>query len=337
MLEKPDFPDTLILDFLLAEYALQAVQFDFLPLGADQNTAVYRLHSSTQAVYFVKLRRGNFEEIAVTLPEYMHAQGIREIIAPLPAQKGKLWGELGAFKVILYPFVEGTNGYEARLSESQWIRFGKALKAIHTLRVPEAIRGQIQRETYPPAARQSVRKILEKIEHGAFEDPIAAQAAAFLQSNASVILDLLMRADSLAAVLQTCSEEFIVCHSDLHAGNLLVDADDNLYIVDWDNPILALKERDLMFVGGAQFGADRTPQEEQALFYGSYGPIQLNPTALAYYRYERILQDIAAFGEQLFFTNEGGADRLQSLRYLKSNFDPNNVIEIAYASDKTRG
>jgi spectinomycin phosphotransferase len=127
-----------------------------------------------------------------------------------------------------------------------------------------------------------------------------------------------------------------VCHSDIHAGNLLIGANDNLYIVDWDNPILAPKERDLMYAGGGQFGAARTPQAEETLFYRGYGQTQVDPIALAYYRYERIVQDIAEFCKQLLLTDEGGEDREQSLGYLVSNFLPNGVLEIAYQSDTTR-
>jgi hypothetical protein len=45
-----------------------------------------------------------------------------------------------------------------------------------------------------------------------------------------------------------------LCHSDIHAGNILIDVNDDFYIVDWDNPILAPKEHDLMFIGGGQRG-----------------------------------------------------------------------------------
>jgi spectinomycin phosphotransferase len=84
-------------------------------------------------------------------------------------------------------------------------------------------------------------------------------------------------------------------------------------------------------------GAERTPQEEETLFYRSYGQTQIDPIALAYYRYERIIEDIAVFCEQIFLTDEGGDDREQSFHSLRSNFLPNNTIEIAYQSDKTRG
>lgn len=124
-----------------------------------------------------------------------------------------------------------------------------------------------------------------------------------------------------------------VCHSDLHAGNILIDANDALYIVDWDNPILAPKERDLMFVGGGLGGGGRTAQEEEIPFYQGYGQTHIDSVAMAYYRYERIVQDMAVYCEQLLLSDEGGEDREQSLRYFKTNFLPGSTIEIAYQSE----
>lgn len=335
MLEKPEILDEVIIACLQSEYGLQALEFQFLPLGADQNTAVYRLVGGSLGTYFVKMRSGRFEPVSVTLPEYLYSLGVRQVIAALPTQKGGLWADLGAYKLILYPFIAGKDGYEAPLSDSVWIRFGKALKSIHSADIPAEMLTRIRSETYLPEARLTIQKILQTVENSSFADPVAAESAGFLQAHHALIHDLLHRTEKLAQVLKVCSPELIVCHSDLHAGNLLVDASEALYIVDWDDPILAPRERDLMFVGGAQFGAERTPQQESDLFYQGYGPVRLDPAALAYYRYERILEDIAAYGEQLLFTNGGREDREQSLRYLKSNFLPNNTIEIAYQSDQT--
>ncbi|HEX7588011.1 MAG TPA: aminoglycoside phosphotransferase family protein, partial [Anaerolineae bacterium] len=62
---------------------------------------------------------------------------------------------------------------------------------------------------------------------------------------------------------------------------------------------------------------------------------EIDPIALAYYRYERIVQDLAIYCDQIFLSTTGGPDRELTLRYFKSNFLANNTIEIAYASDKT--
>ncbi|MGD8791825.1 MAG: phosphotransferase [Anaerolineae bacterium] len=165
-------------------------------------------------------------------------------------------------------------------------------------------------------------------------DPIATELAAFLRAKRDTIVDLVRRVERLTEALRVRTLKPVLCHADIHAGNILIDAD-TFYVIDWDDPILAPKERDLMFVGGGLMGRGRTPQEEETLFYQGYGPKQIDPGALAYYRYERIIQDIALFCERVFLTDGEDPDRAQSLRYLKSNFMPNGTITIAYRSDKT--
>jgi spectinomycin phosphotransferase len=161
--------------------------------------------------------------------------------------------------------------------------------------------------------------------------------AAFLKDKRDEIQDLLSRTERLALKLQADSPIFIVCHADVHAGNLLISEGSGLlYLVDWDNPILAPRERDLMFIGGGQGFKGCTPEKEEFLFYRGYGPKEINPFALAYYRYERIIEDIAAYCQELLLTKEGGSDRAQSLQYLKSNFLPGRTIEFARRSDPLR-
>jgi spectinomycin phosphotransferase len=335
MLEKPDLQDEQIIACLQDTYGLCVVHVAFLPLGADPNTAVYRAVANDETSYFVKLRRGVFDETSVALPKFLSEQGITQIIAPLTTTTGQLWATLDAFTVILYPFVEGRNGYAVALSKRHWRDFGAALKRIHTAAVPPALLRRIQPETYSAQARIIVRRFLSRLEDDTFDDPVAIKLAAFLQAKRDEILDLVGRAERLARALQARAPEFIVCHSDIHAGNILIGVNDTFYIVDWDNPILAPKERDLMFIGGGQGFVGHTAQQEETLFYQGYGQTQIDPIALAYYRYERIIQDIAVYCEQLFLTDEGGEDREQALRYLASNFLPGGTIEIAYRADTT--
>jgi spectinomycin phosphotransferase len=333
MLEKPDIQDEKIIAWLHQEYGLLAARFAFLPLGADQNTAVYRAVTRDETPYFVKLRRGAFNEISVTLPKLFSERGITAIIPPLKTRNGRLWTDLEAFKVILYPFVEGRNGYEVNLTDRHWIELGAALKRIHTMELSPAFAERIPRERYTPKWRDTIKRVMKGIEQAVYNDPVAIEVAALLKAERDVILDLVARTERHARTLQAHPPQFVLCHSDIHAGNILMDTNGALYIVDWDDPILASKERDLMYAGGGLMGGGRTPQEEETLFYQGYGPTPVDASALAYYRYERIIQDIAIYCEQLLLSDAGGDDREQSLRYLQSNFLPGGVIEIAYKSD----
>jgi spectinomycin phosphotransferase len=149
-----------------------------------------------------------------------------------------------------------------------------------------------------------------------------------------VVSDLVGRAELLASRLVGKKLELVLCHSDLHAGNIILADDGSLYIVDWDNPILAPRERDTMYAGGGQFADAYSPEEEEAMFSRGYGSAEINPEALAYYRYERIIEDIAIFCEQILQGTGGEADRNQAFHYLKSNFLPGGTIEIARKADK---
>lgn len=92
---------------------------------------------------------------------------------------------------------------------------------------------------------------LERVGSDAYDDPVALELAAFLRRRRAESLDLVQRAEWLAESLAAEPLEFVLCHADIHASNILVDGRDALYIVDWDGPLLAPKERDLMFIDGA--------------------------------------------------------------------------------------
>ena len=109
-----------------------------------------------------------------------------------------------------------------------------------------------------------------------------------------------------------------------------MDRRDAIYMVDWDAPIMAPKERDLMFIGGAVANVWNQPREEE-LFYKGYGKAEVNMEILAYYRHERIVEDIAEYGQQLLLTSTGDQqDRLQLYKHFVAQFEPQGVVEIAF-------
>ena len=128
---------------------------------------------------------------------------------------------------------------------------------------------------------------------------------------------------------------YVVCHTDVHPGNLHLGLDGRLYLVDWDNPRLAPKERDLMFLG-AGMGEHDPGDVETACFYQGYGAAEINQEALAYYRYERILQDISEFSKQILLTSGDGEDRFQAYEWFCGQFLPGHEVEAAFASDPLR-
>jgi spectinomycin phosphotransferase len=346
MLEPPALSEALIIASLWDEYTQRAQRLTFLPLGADVNTAVYRVEVG-EAEYFLKLRKGDFDEISVAVPHFLHQQGLGTIFHPLTTRSGQLWVLLDDYRMILYPFVDGHDGYERSLSPGQWPAFGSAMRSIHDAGLPPDLRRRIPSEDFSARWRERVRAFQSQVEGGAqveFNDPIAAQLAAFMRRHSAEISHLVEHTEQLAASMHARARPWVLCHGDIHPGNLLLPSSDPtaLYIVDWDNPIYAPRERDLALVGGT-YAWRRA--EDMALFYQGYHSGKVDPpagmdpqveidlTALRYYRCERIVVDIAEFCQQLLATNQGGEDRAESYRYFTGIFLPDHELELALRGD----
>lgn len=330
MLTRPPLKDEDLIDCLRAEYGLIITKISFLPLGADFNTAVYRATTIDGLAYFLKLRSGEFLEASVLVPKYLADICV---IPPIATKTGQLWATFGAFKTILYPYVEGKNGVEAPLSEAQWAQFGATIRKLHNAELSAFVNG-IPREAFSSQWRDSVKAFLERIEKETFEESIAVEAAVFLKSKSAQIFDMVQRTEALAHKLQQESMDFVLCHADIHGWNLLIDEAGALYIVDWDTLIFAPKERDLMFVGAGIWNSGRMATEETVLFCHGYGEAKINQEAICYYRLERIIQDIAYYCDHIFSSAEKGDDQLQSFKYLKSDFLPDGPIERVYEAGK---
>ncbi len=331
MLIKPDIKDEKIIVCLKDAYGLNVENISFLPIGADFNTAVYRVTTNNQRNYFLKLRKSEFLEASVLVPKYLADLGIKQVISPIETKTAQLFANLESFKAILYPYVDGHNGVESKLSDQQWGEFGRTMKRFHDVDFPNTITKDAPQEIFSNKYRENVKSFLLRIEHEVFEEPIAAKMALFLNSKKSEVFKLVESAEKFAVALQKQSLEYVLCHADIHGWNLIVDKEKAFYIVDWDTLIFAPKERDLMFVGGGIWDSGRTAAEEELLFYQGYGQTKINQDALCYYRFERIIQDISEYCDYIFFlSDEGGDDRRKCFEYLKSNFLPGGTIERAY-------
>ncbi len=303
-----------------------------LSLGADMNASVYRAEAQDGPSYFVKLKCGHGYDMSVAIVSLLQASGIQQIIPPIKTTKGELTQQIGDFTLTVYPFVEGKNGFCCNLTEDQWIDLGKVLRQVHELDVPSSLKDLMRRETYADTGRNGVRLLYAHMDTNLAGDEAALKLQTFMRARKEIICHLVDRAEALGQKIQCQSPQLVLCHSDIHGGNVLIDNEGSIFLVDWDDPIMAPKERDLMFVGGGVANVWNNPREEE-LFYKGYGKVERNRTILAYYRYERIVQDIAEYGQSLLLTADGGKDRLEMLYQFFDMFVPNGVVDIALKTD----
>jgi spectinomycin phosphotransferase len=147
---------------------------------------------------------------------------------------------------------------------------------------------------------------------------------------------MLEHAEQYAGRLAARFNELVLCHTDIHPGNLFIDHSGNLFIIDWDYPKLALKECDLMFIGGGQGFVANSAKEEESLFYRGYGDPQLDYVALAYYRYERAVTDISV-GERVLDPNRAcPKEARQSLEDFRSGRQWEQAARRAFSIDREK-
>lgn len=328
MLVPPDLTAGAIGARLRAEYGVRVASVTFLPLGADPHSAVYRIVADDGTAYFLKLRRGPFAEAGVAVPRFLHNRGIAPVSAPLATGAGRLWTRVGDFTASVAPFIAGRNGFEEPISARGWAALGAALGGMHRATLPPALAALLPREDFGPRWREALRAFVARAEADTFAEPVVARLAATLRAERATIARLVGRAEMLAAGLRARPPANVLCHADIHAGNVVIDDAGALHIVDWDTAMLAPKERDLMFIG-AGIGDDWRGPGPEALFYEGYGEAAIDRAALAYYRCERIVEDLAVFCEELLPTDAGGPDREVSLGFVLGQFAPDGVIAIA--------
>lgn len=318
-----------IIELIKTHYDIDIHTLQLIHGGADINSITYKADTKFHS-YFVKFKFTHHDEVNLAIIELLHNSGIKEIIIPIRTITGRLFQKLDGFSIIVYPFIDAPNGFTKTLTAHQWLQLGETLKKIHTTSVPSSIQNQLRKETYSTKWYETVRSFYRKIETKSSDDKITTDFKAFFKQNDSIIKQLVESAEKLAKIIQPDPNQYVLCHSDIHAGNVLV-TNESIYIIDWDEPMLAPKERDLMFIGGGVGSVWNKPAEIQ-YFYTGYGKTNIDKTILAYYRYERIIE-IAIYGQDLLSNDKSGESRLEMLQHFKNMFEPNDVIEIAFATD----
>lgn len=334
MREPPaDLPEAALRTALCARYGISVADLTFLPLGHDSSASVYRLLAGDGTPYFLKATRRPADESSLLVPRYLRDQGISQVIAPLPSATQALHTRVDGYTLILYPFVAGNSGVEGGMVPSQWRSFGSILHGIHGTPLPPELAQIMRRETFVPAGAGQVRDVQEYIDGQVFADPEAQALATFWRERRGQIRTLVERAEVLGRRLAEQGPELVLCHADIHTANVLISGDGQIWIVDWDETVLAPKERDLMFVAGGGISDRLVGPDDEELFFEGYGATALDPLGLAYYRYAWAVSDIGAYASQLYFRPDlGPVSRREAVEVFMGLFQPGEIVTKALAS-----
>lgn len=330
-------PQTALVDALDTGYMLVVQTLEFLPLGDDATSAVYRVvaqmadepHQPAQT-YLLKVKQGGATPASLAIPAHLHTNGLFAVVAPLPTK----WGELAYLyresTLILYPFIAGETGMDRGLTDREWAAFGRLMKAWHTYRLRPDLLAQLPRELFLSPHLATVTQLERFIGHHQFAAPHQQALIRFWQHKQHEINAICRRLRTLGDRLRQMTPPFVLCHADIHTANLLLKSDGSMAVIDWDGVMFAPKERDLIFVmarATVRFAA------EQAFFHG-YGGVTVDPLAFAYYRYEWVVQEIADYGSRVLLSASQPESNPDAVAAFQQLFAPDDVVAVAYATEQ---
>ncbi len=335
MRDRPPVPDQRIIAELEYAYGISIIALEFLPIGNDAAAAAFCVRGE-QRDYFLKLRRGLPNRAALEVPHHLREKGVDSAVAPLVTVSGALFAELGAYSLILYPWIDGESKWGKTLSPRQWRAWGAIMGDMHRAGLAglsEELKAQMPQEQYGKRWLNKLEKVARAAERIHQPHAFAIELARLWRQYAVKIEEARRRYLSLGARLQARDHEHVICHADIHLANIMVDSAGAIHIVDWDEVTLAPKERDLMF-----FLVDGHANEAVFAFMDGYGACQVDELGLAYYRYDWVLQEFCDYGERLFLSIELSDRELQfSLDEFKRLFAPGDVLELADRAYEDKG
>lgn len=313
MREPPSIGKERLRACLQDQYNLISVLLEFLPLGLDYDAGVYRVVSPQGRAYLLKATSRLFYNPSCFVPAYLRDQGIASIVAPVPTISGALWTKLGGWTVILYPWISGECSLTG-VTDAQWRELGSIFQQIHQVRLPPLGFESLRKERFDPTEYTRWIRTFET-QHMQADSASASQRAlcSSWKAHQPTIHTAVAYLQKLAEVLQSRTFPYVICHADLHARNLIRDQEGQVFVIDWDEVMLAPKERDFIFI--------RAPHTEA--FFQGYGGTEIDWNLLSYYLWERVVQDIIYNAQNVCFREDWAEEtRAQVAQMFHESLEP---------------
>lgn len=331
MREQPKISEERLRTCLQDSYGLIPIALNFLALGLDYHAGVYQVVSEQGASYLLKVKSGPLYEPGCLVPHLLHAQGITAVVAPLPTKNHTLWTTAEDWTVIVYPFIHGDTSWTG-MTDKQWHKIGSIFQQIHQVILPSRGFESLRKETFDPTEyarwiRTFEAEHIPEIGEGCGSASEHALRSSWVEHQ-SIIHTAITMLEILGNKLQKRTLPYVICHADLHPANLLRDQLGRVFVIDWDEVMLAPKERDFLFVKVSSADSEALPGTPA--FFQGYGVTEIDWMVLTYYRYERVIQDLIACTQEVFFRDDLGEEtKADSAQLFRAILAEGGEIEAA--------
>ncbi|MFJ3383378.1 MULTISPECIES: phosphotransferase family protein [unclassified Curtobacterium] len=271
--------------WVAADFGVSAVHIEEVTGGTDTSAAVWRLVDGDGTAWAAKWTTRS-TGTGTRLVASMAAAGLESTPAARPTDDGRRRSRRGGGKLAVTRWSDGVDAATVGLDLPGWREYGALLAGVHAHEFPAPARKQ--------GARRGIRRRRRRYraEIAALDVAVASGAGGPLDlwRDARPRVELLLRGTML---VPGASADPVPCHGDAHLGNVLVDGDGALRLVDWDEAVVGPRELDLHLV---EFPVLFTPTtaEQLAAFRSGYGPVVVDEHRMVRFACIRALEDLTS-------------------------------------------
>ena len=308
----PPIDETSLVEVLHREYGLQVARLTFLKKAwvAYCYTVDCAADCAGRARYLVKFYDDARQAHAyardvdfyLSLTHTLHTQQILPHIAcPVQTLNKSFSVHFDGHLLILFHWIEGQTPGFGRLPGDVLNQLGTLVGTLHAS-TPQITYHNPPREQFDVPFQTDLVRGLDALQGiTPTHTPGQQELRRLLLPCRNEILRLLDRLQDLAAQVKAQGREQVICHTDLHGGNLILDDRGTLYILDWEEAVLAPPEHDLIFFAwDDRFWDVFLPQYERA-----FGSVSLDSEVFGFYFYRRNLEDLTDFFVRILYEHNG--------------------------------
>ncbi|WP_410812614.1 phosphotransferase enzyme family protein [Micromonospora sp. 067-2] len=315
-----------------ADFGLDLTTVDEVTHGADQHARLWRASCADGARYAVKLSGGG-TPAGLVVAAHLAEQGVPGIAAPLRTPDGGLRSHRSGRRLSVVPWVSDRRALGGPMTEAHWRAYGELLAAVHAVPVTDELvrllpRGGAAYRRIVAATRATAERLRDP-DPADPAGPLVAEMAAVWSVAADQVSTLIREVERLAA---DPAGAMVVCHGDPHLGNLLLGPDGQVWLIDWDDAVLAPIECDLMFVTGGVLAFATITTEQRAAVLAGYGSADVDPRRLAWFLAVRALDDLSDWTSQALDTGASVADRARAADVVRGLVSPIGLVVLADAA-----
>src|SRR2546427_1275081 len=313
MLAESNIDESFLKDVIREKFGIRLVNLALVPKW--ETARGYMIESSNHKSFFLKIYWDNkIPDSAFMFADDLFAKaGIANIAHTILTSHSQMRIQIRDFQIALFDWISGKTAQEHKLTDMQLERLGELLARIHQSK-PIVGEYPIRENFEIPFKDRLVAILSDTSEITGDSTKYQTKLKLFLEPHRQEFMQELETLEKLQRKVKAMRLEFVNCHGEPSPGNVLSSDDGEIYLLDWDEPISAPKEKDLLFFkdnvepvmkGYSLFSKDSTIDRDVMEFYGHMWN----------------LGEIAYYGSKILFENHSDAQNQIWLDNLRGGWD----------------